>query len=262
MSYGHVCPKFPYAASDKVNIFLLILCGRNSDYGLISLIFKKCREWLPDDCSLSFDANRGYSVPTAIEQGRRFEDLGIAWFEEPLSPEDLPGLKQVVDALDCAVSSGEGESSPWGFRNLIQLGNPDILQPDVLMAGGLSGMITVFELATAYNKILKDFIVKFHQMNGEDSVYVPGWDCHGLPIEWKIEEEYRKKGKNKDDVPIVQFRKECREFAEKWIDIQKKEFRRLGVEGDWADPYLTMSNKAEAQIVRELGKFLIDGLHI
>lgn len=117
-------------------------------------IFKKCREWLPDDCPLSFDANRGYSVPTAIEQGRRFEDLGIAWFEEPLSPEDLPGLKQVVDALDCAVSSGEGESSPWGFRNLIQLGNPDILQPDVLMAGGLSGMITVFELATAHNKIL------------------------------------------------------------------------------------------------------------
>ena len=95
-------------------------------------------------------------------------------------------------------------------------------------------------------------------MAGKDSIYVPGWDCHGLPIEWKIEESYRKKGKNKDDVPIVQFRQECREFAEKWIDIQKKEFRRLGVEGDWANPYLTMSNQAEAQIVRELGKFLID----
>ena len=87
-------------------------------------------------------------------------------------------------------------------------------------------------MGTALNKILKDIIVKFHQMNGKDSVYVPGWDCHGLPIEWKIEEGYRKKGKNKDDVPIVQFRQECREFAEKWIDIQKKEFRRLGVEGD------------------------------
>ena len=95
-------------------------------------------------------------------------------------------------------------------------------------------------MGTALNKILKDIIVKFHQMDGKDSVYVPGWDCHGLPIEWKIEEEYRKKGQNKDDVPIVQFRKECREFAEKWIDIQKKEFRRLGVEGDWEDPYLTM----------------------
>ncbi len=113
-------------------------------------------------------------------------------------------------------------------------------------------------MGTALNKILKDVIVRTQQMAGKDSIYVPGWDCHGLPIEWKIEEEYRKKGKNKDDVPIVQFRKECREFAEKWIDIQKKEFRRLGVEGDWADPYLTMSNKAEAQIVRELGKFLID----
>jgi len=113
-------------------------------------------------------------------------------------------------------------------------------------------------MGTALNKILKDVIVRTQQMAGKDSIYVPGWDCHGLPIEWKIEEEYRKKGKNKDDVPIVQFRKECREFAEKWIEIQKKEFRRLGVEGDWADPYLTMSNMAEAQIVRELGKFLID----
>jgi isoleucyl-tRNA synthetase len=113
-------------------------------------------------------------------------------------------------------------------------------------------------MGTALNKILKDVIVRTQQMAGKDSIYVPGWDCHGLPIEWKIEEGYRKKGKNKDDVPVVQFRQECREFAEKWIEIQKKEFRRLGVEGDWADPYLTMSNKAEAQIVRELGKFLID----
>ena len=85
-------------------------------------------------------------------------------------------------------------------------------------------------MGTAFNKILKDLVVKFHQMSGKDSVYVPGWDCHGLPIEWKIEEEYRKKGKDKDAIPVVQFRKECREFAEKWIEIQKKEFRRLGVE--------------------------------
>ncbi|SVA36482.1 uncharacterized protein METZ01_LOCUS89336, partial [marine metagenome] len=113
-------------------------------------------------------------------------------------------------------------------------------------------------MGTALNKILKDVIVRTQQMIGKDSIYVPGWDCHGLPIEWKIEEEYRKNGRNKDDVPIVQFRQECREFAEKWIDIQKKEFRRLGVEGDWDNPYLTMSNEAEAQIVRELGKFLLD----
>ena len=113
-------------------------------------------------------------------------------------------------------------------------------------------------MGTALNKILKDVIVRTQQMAGKDSIYVPGWDCHGLPIEWKVEEEYRKKGKNKDDVPTVKFREECRDFAEKWIEIQKKEFRRLGVEGDWENPYLTMSNQAEAQIVRELGKFLID----
>jgi len=117
-------------------------------------IFKKCREWLPDDCPLSFDANCGYSVPTAIEQGRKFEDLGIAHFEEPLPQYDYPGLKQVVDALDCAVSTGEQEISSWRFRDLMNIGNPDILQPDILNVGGLSEMMRVYELAVAYNKIV------------------------------------------------------------------------------------------------------------
>ena len=84
-------------------------------------------------------------------------------------------------------------------------------------------------MGTALNKILKDIIIRFHQMNGKDSIYVPGWDCHGLPIEWKIEEQYKKNKKNKDEVPIKDFRKECREFAKKWIDIHIKEFKRLGV---------------------------------
>ena len=114
-------------------------------------------------------------------------------------------------------------------------------------------------MGTALNKILKDIIIRFHQMNGKDSVYVPGWDCHGLPIEWKIEEEYKKKKKNKDEVPIKDFRQECREFAKKWIQIHIKEFKRLGVVGDFENYYSTMSNDAEAQIVRELGKFLLDG---
>ncbi len=114
-------------------------------------------------------------------------------------------------------------------------------------------------MGTALNKILKDIIVKFHQMNGKDSVYVPGWDCHGLPIEWKIEEQYKKSKKNKNEVPIVEFRKECRVFAEKWIEVHKKQFRRLGVVGDWENYYSTMSYDAEAQIVRELGKFLKEG---
>ena len=111
----------------------------------------------------------------------------------------------------------------------------------------------------ALNKILKDVINRSQQMMGRDSIYVPGWDCHGLPIEWKIEEQYRAKGKDKDDVPIVEFRRECREFAEKWLDIQREEFKRLGVIGDWANPYSTMTYAAEAQIVRELGKFLMNG---
>jgi len=114
-------------------------------------------------------------------------------------------------------------------------------------------------MGTALNKILKDIITRFHQMDGKDSVYVPGWDCHGLPIEWKIEEQYKKNKKDKDKVPVKDFRSECREFAEKWIKIHTEEFRRLGVEGDWKNYYSTMSFDAEAQIVRELGKFLLDG---
>ncbi|MFL4981542.1 MAG: class I tRNA ligase family protein, partial [Xanthobacteraceae bacterium] len=109
----------------------------------------------------------------------------------------------------------------------------------------------------ALNKILKDVVTRSWQMLGYDSNYVPGWDCHGLPIEWKIEEEYRAKGKNKDDVDIVEFRRECRAFAEKWIDVQREEFKRLGVEGDWANPYQTMSYDAEAQIAREIMKFAV-----
>ena len=114
-------------------------------------------------------------------------------------------------------------------------------------------------MGTALNKILKDMIIRFHQMDGKDSIYVPGWDCHGLPIEWKIEEQYKKKKKNKDEVPIKDFRQECREFAKKWIEIHIKEFKRLGVVGDFENYYSTMSFSAEAQIVRELGKFLLDG---
>lgn len=111
----------------------------------------------------------------------------------------------------------------------------------------------------ALNKVLKDLVTRSQQMLGHDSNYVPGWDCHGLPIEWKIEEQYRAKGLNKDDVPVVEFRKECRAFAEHWVDVQRQEFKRLGVEGDWDDPYLTMAYPAEAQIAREIMKFAESG---
>ena len=111
----------------------------------------------------------------------------------------------------------------------------------------------------AMNKILKDVISRSQQMMGKNAHYVPGWDCHGLPIEWKIEEKYRKAGKDKEQVPVVEFRKECRDFATHWVDVQKEEFKRLGVIGDWERPYTTMSFDAEAQIVRELHKFLMNG---
>jgi isoleucyl-tRNA synthetase len=111
----------------------------------------------------------------------------------------------------------------------------------------------------ALNKILKDVVNRTQQMLGKDANYVPGWDCHGLPIEWKIEEKYRAAGKNKDEVPIATFRQECREFAQYWIEVQRDEFKRLGVIGDWDNPYATMDYAAEAQIVREIGKFLMDG---
>jgi isoleucyl-tRNA synthetase len=111
----------------------------------------------------------------------------------------------------------------------------------------------------ALNKILKDVINRAQQMLGRDAIYVPGWDCHGLPIEWKIEEEYRAKKKSKDEVPILEFRKECRDFAAHWIGVQRAEFERLGVLGDWEHPYTTMEFSAEAQIVREIGKFLMNG---
>jgi len=114
-------------------------------------------------------------------------------------------------------------------------------------------------IGTALNKILKDVVNRSQQMLGKDANYVPGWDCHGLPIEWKIEEKYRAEGRDKDQVPVIDFRKECREFAEHWIKEQMAEFKRLGVVGDWERPYTTMSFDAEAQIVRELHKFLMQG---
>ena len=111
----------------------------------------------------------------------------------------------------------------------------------------------------ALNKILKDVINRSQQMLGKDANYVPGWDCHGLPIEWKIEEGYREKGLDKDSVPIIEFRKQCRDFAAEWVKIQTAEFKRLGVTGTWDDPYTTMAYGAEAQISREIGKFLMNG---
>ncbi|MDP6517095.1 MAG: isoleucine--tRNA ligase [Alphaproteobacteria bacterium] len=114
-------------------------------------------------------------------------------------------------------------------------------------------------IGTGMNKILKDMVNRSRQMMGRDAHFIPGWDCHGLPIEWQIEQEWRKQGKDKDQVPVEEFRRECRAYADRWIGVQMADFKRLGVLGAWDRPYLTMSYVAEAQIVREIGRFLING---
>jgi isoleucyl-tRNA synthetase len=111
----------------------------------------------------------------------------------------------------------------------------------------------------ALNHILKDMVCRTQSLLGNDAPYVPGWDCHGLPIEWKVEEEYRKKKKNKDEVPPVEFRAECRAYAQKWVDVQREQLKRLGINGDWDHPYLTMDPEAEGTIVAELLKFAESG---
>jgi isoleucyl-tRNA synthetase len=112
----------------------------------------------------------------------------------------------------------------------------------------------------AFNKILKDLVVRSRQAMGFDSNYVPGWDCHGLPIEWKVEEEFRANNRKKREIPVPEFRAACRAYAEKWVDVQREEFKRYGVAGDWNDPYTTMKFEAEAAIVAELLKFVDKGL--
>ena len=112
----------------------------------------------------------------------------------------------------------------------------------------------------AFNKVLKDLVVRSRQMTGFDANYVPGWDCHGLPIEWKVEEEFRAKGRAKRDVPMGEFRAACRAYAEKWVGVQAGEFKRYGIEGDWDNPYATMAFDAEASIVAEFLKFVEKGL--
>ena len=109
------------------------------------------------------------------------------------------------------------------------------------------------------NKVLKDMVVRSQTLLGKDVPYIPGWDCHGLPIEWKIEEQYRKKKLDKDEVPLAEFRAECRAYAQHWVNVQSEQFQRLGITGDWANPYLTMDFDAEATIVAELMKFAESG---
>ena len=115
-------------------------------------------------------------------------------------------------------------------------------------------------IGSAFNKILKDAVIRSRYMLGMDCRYVPGWDCHGLPIEWQVEKRYRDSGRNKDEVPVLDFRGECRAFADHWLEVQRQEFRRLGVEGDWWNPYITMAFASEAAISAEFQDIAMRGL--
>jgi isoleucyl-tRNA synthetase len=132
-------------------------------------------------------------------------------------------------------------------------------QPKFVLHDGPPYANGPLHIGHALNKILKDVINRAAQMEGRNANYVPGWDCHGLPIEWKVEEEYRSKGKDKDAVPILEFRAECRAYAAHWLGVQREEFKRLGIEGDWAHPYATMDFSSEATIAGEIGRFLLNG---
>ncbi|HDR27666.1 isoleucine--tRNA ligase [Rhodovulum sp.] len=179
---------------------------------------------------------------------------------------DMPDYRDTVflPETDFPMRAGLPEREPGWLERWARIGIYDRLRerkgraPFILHDGPpyANGHL---HIGHALNKILKDFIVRSQQMMGKDARYVPGWDCHGLPIEWKIEEQYRARGLDKDAVDVVAFRQECRKFAEGWIEIQREEFKRLGITGNWADPYLTMDFHAEAVIAREFMTFLMNG---
>ena len=179
---------------------------------------------------------------------------------------DTPDYKETINlpVTDFPMRAGLPKREPEWLARWAEIGIYDRLrektgrEPFVLHDGPpyANGHL---HIGHALNKILKDMVVRSQQMMGKDARYIPGWDCHGLPIEWKIEEQYRKKGKNKDDVPVVELRQECRKFAEGWVNIQRDEFKRLGVTGKWDDPYLTMNYHAEAVIADEFMKFAMNG---
>ena len=149
----------------------------------------------------------------------------------------------------------------WAEINLYQrLREAAADRPKFILHDGPPYANGAIHIGHAENKLLKDFVVRTRQMAGFDCDYVPGWDCHGLPIEWKVEEDFRKAGRKKQDVPAVEFRKACRDYADKWIPLQREEFKRLGIEGDWDNYYSTMSFEAEAAIAAEFLKVVRTGL--
>ncbi len=186
------------------------------------------------------------------------KDTSRDWSETILLPKTEFPMRAGLPQLEPKLLARWQEQDLYGRLRKASKGRPKfVLHDGPPYANGH------IHIGHALNKILKDLVVKSQQMLGHDSNYVPGWDCHGLPIEWKIEEQYRAKGREKpnfaDPKAINAFRDECRKFAAQWIDVQREEFKRLGVIGDWAHPYTTMSFPAEATIARELMKFAMNG---
>ena len=180
-------------------------------------------------------------------------------YRETVFLPDLPG-----DPFP--LRAGLPKKEPERVKHWAEIGLYHLLRkeaadrPKVVFHDGPPYANGAIHIGHAENKILKDFVVRTKQMAGFDCDYVPGWDCHGLPIEWKVEEDFRKAGRKKSEVPAVEFRKACREYADKWIPLQREEFKRLGIEGDWDNYYTTMSFDAEAAIAREFLRVVRTGL--
>ncbi|MGV6801302.1 MAG: isoleucine--tRNA ligase [bacterium] len=167
---------------------------------------------------------------------------------------------------DFPMRAGLPKAEPQHLKRWAEMGLYDQLRQDAkgrtpfVLHDGPPYANGHLHIGHALNKVLKDIVVRSRQMSGYDANYVPGWDCHGLPIEWQVEKEFKAKGRTKRDIPAEEFRTACRNYAAKWVDIQKQEFQRLGIEGDWAHPYTTMKFESEALIVTEFLKFAEKGM--
>ncbi|TJZ90430.1 isoleucine--tRNA ligase [Paracoccus gahaiensis] len=186
-------------------------------------------------------------------------------------PTDAPDYRDTVflPQTEFPMRAGLPAREPDWLARWARIGIYDRLREKAAAADGTRAPFVLHDgppyanghlhIGHALNKTIKDIIVRSHQMMGRDARYVPGWDCHGLPIEWKIEEKYRTEGRDKDAVDVVEFRQECRRFAEGWVQIQRAEFERMGITGAWDRPYLTMDFHAEAVIAAEFMKLVMNG---
>lgn len=180
------------------------------------------------------------------------ESLHLPNTQFPLRPSAAKKEPELLELWDAELPyaqlvHGPLSASQWGTDKFVLHDGPPYANGHLHMGHAL-------------NKILKDMIVRSKRMSGYDARFRPGWDCHGLPIEWKVEEEFRAKGLNKDDVPVLEFRQACRDYARGWVQTQKEEFKRLGVAADWENPYLTMNFDTEAAVAREFMTFMMSGL--